>query len=403
MTPGAPVTPADREGVLTINAGSSSLKVAAFHGGSLERLGGVEVSELGRAAVLTSSIAGQHRTAALPGASDHEAALAAVFDCLAHELGPRDWLAVGHRVTHGRDRADPRILDPALCDALEALVPLAPLHQPHNLAGIAAATRLAPHALQVACFDTSFHRTMPEVARRYALPRALSAEGIEAYGFHGLSYEYIASILPAHLGDRADGRVIVAHLGSGASMCAMRNRRSVATTMGLTPLDGLPMATRAGAIDPGVVLYLLAERGLTVDQVRDLLYGQSGLLGVSELSGSMKQLVGSDDPRAVEAVELFVYRAAAAIGALAAALGGLDAVVFTGGIGEHSAPIRTAISRKIAWLGATLDERAHAAGQAVFSTPASALALCTLPTDEEVVLARHAAAMWRRRAQGDRG
>jgi acetate kinase len=244
----------DRKGVLTINAGSSSLKVAAFRDASLERLGGVEVSDLGHAAVMTSSIAGQHRSSGLRGASDHEAALAAVFECLSHELGPIEWLAVGHRVTHGRDLAEPRIVDRALETALAALVPLAPLHQPHNLAGIAAATKLAPDALQVACFDTSFHRTMPDVARRYALPHALSADGIEAYGFHGLSYEYIASILPAHLGDRADGRVIVAHLGSGASMCAMQDRRSVATTMGFTPLDGLPMATRSGSIDPGVVL-----------------------------------------------------------------------------------------------------------------------------------------------------
>lgn len=404
MTPArrASRTSPDRNGVLTVNAGSSSLKVAAFRDGLLDRLGSVEVSDLGHAAVMTSSIAGQDHTVPLRGASDHEAALAAVFRYLADELGPIEWLAVGHRVTHGRALAEPRIVDRALRTALEALVPLAPLHQPHNLAGIAAAAQLAPNALQVACFDTSFHRTMPDVARRYALPRALSADGIEAYGFHGLSYEYIASILPAHLGDRAEGRVIVAHLGSGASMCAMQNRRSVATTMGFTPLDGLPMATRSGAIDPGAVLYLLDQRGLTVDQVRDLLYRQSGLLGVSGVSDSMKQLLASDDPRATDAVELFVYRAAAAIGALATALGGLDALVFTGGIGEHSGAIRTAISRNIAWLGAAIDERAHAAGQVVFSTPASSIWLCALATDEEVMLARHAAAIWSRRNHGDR-
>jgi acetate kinase len=379
--------------IVTINAGSSSLKLGVFHAGSLARLATVHVAQLGDAATITSWIDGDHQTAPLDGVAHHDAALSAAVTWLDHRLGGTQWCAVGHRVTHGRHRRGPEVVDAALVAELQALVPLAPLHQPHNLAGIAAATRHAPSALQVACFDTAFHRSTPDVARRYALPQALRAD-IEAYGFHGLSYEYIASILPAQLGARAEGRVIVAHLGSGASLCAMRGRRSIATTMGFTPLDGLVMATRSGALDPGVLLYLLEARKLTAEQLRDLLYLQSGLLGVSGISDSMKVLLASGQRSAAEAVELFVYRAAGAIGSLAAALGGLDALVFTGGIGEHSPEIRARISDATRWLGAELDDRAHAAGRAVFSTPASAVALCVVPTDEEVVIARHVAALF---------
>ncbi len=383
--------------LLTLNAGSSSLKVAVFHDDSLARLATVQVTDLGHAATMTSSLSGREERATLSGAGDHETALACVMDLLARRLGPTTWRAVGHRVAHGRDRRGPAIVDDSTRAALAALVPLAPLHQPHNLAGIAAAERLAPGALQVACFDTSFHRTIPEVARRYALPAALRDEGIEAYGFHGLSYEHIAAVLPDHLGPAADGRVIVAHLGSGASLCAMRQRRSIATTMGFTPLDGLPMGTRCGAIDPGVLLYLLEARGFTVAEVRDLLYLKSGLLGVSGESDRMQDLLGSMTRGAAEAIELFVYRASCAIGALAAALGGLDALVFTGGIAEHSAVIRAELVRRAGWLGAKLDETAHAEGRAVFSAAASSVALCVLATDEESVIARSVAALLRDR------
>jgi acetate kinase len=344
-------------GILTINAGSSSLKVAAFEAESLEPLGRAEVAGLGHAASLTSLVNGERRTVPLVGVADHDAALATAAAWLEHRLGGIEWRAVGHRVTHGRDLPGPRIVDRALRRTLEALVPLAPLHQPHNLAGIAAAQRLAPGALQVACFDTSFHRTIPEVARRYALPHELSADGIEAYGFHGLSYEYIASILPDHLGARADARVIVAHLGSGASLCAMRGRTSIATTMGLTPLDGVPMGTLPGALDPGVLLYLLEVRQMAVAQVRDLLYARSGLLGVSGVSDSMKELLVSSDPRAAEAVALFVYRTACAIGALATALGGLDALVFTGGVGQRSPEIRASTVARLGFLGVAINDQ----------------------------------------------
>ena len=383
--------PSTTKGLLTINAGSSSLKVAAFRDDSLDRLGTVNVTDIGHAASVTSAVAGVRQTEALARLGDHHAALRAAVEVLERRLGQIEWTGVGHRVAHGRDYLRPQIIDVAVRSTIEALVPLAPLHQPHNLAGIAAAERLAPNALQVACFDTSFHRTIPDVAKRYALPYALSADGIEAYGFHGLSYEYIASVLPEHLGARANGRVIVAHLGSGASMCAMRERKSIATTMGFTPLDGLPMATRSGALDPGVVLHLLEGHKMSVAAVRDLLYSRSGLLGVSGISDSMKELVESSDRRAVEAVELFVYRAACAIGSLAAALGGLDAVVFTGGIGENSNAIRSQIACRLAWLGVEIDEPAHAGGRVVFSTPTSPVALCAVATDEEVMIARHVA------------
>jgi acetate kinase len=332
------------KGILAVNAGSSSLKVAAFRADSLERIATVELDDLGD--------------------RDHDSAFA---DALP-KLGAHEWIAIGHRVVHGRELLGPHVVDAKLRAELETLIPLAPLHQPHCLAGIDAARRLAPHALQVACFDTAFHRTVPDVARRYALP-AEYAE-IEAYGFHGLSYEYIASVLPDHLGPRARGRVIVAHLGSGASMCAMRDRTSIATTMGFTPLDGLVMGTRPGALDPGAVLYLIEQRGLTAAQVRELLYHHSGLLAVSGRSASMQVLLASHDRRAAEAVELFVYRATTAIGSLAAALGGLDALVFTGGIGEHSATIRDRITAGARWLGD--------------------FAVAAIATDEELVIARHA-------------
>ncbi|MEO6773670.1 MAG: acetate kinase [Kofleriaceae bacterium] len=335
------------KGILAVNAGSSSLKVAAFRADSLERIATVELDDLGE--------------------RGHEAAFAEALP----RLGAHEWIAIGHRVVHGRERLGPHVVDGKLRAELEALIPLAPLHQPQCLAGIDAARRLAPDALQVACFDTSFHRTLPDVARRYALPSEYAE--IEVYGFHGLSYEFIASVLPDHLGARARGRVIVAHLGSGASMCALRDRSSIATTMGFTPLDGLVMGTRPGALDPGAVLYLIEQRGLTTAQVRELLYHRAGLLGVSGISASMQVLLGSHARGAAEAIELFVYRAQTSIGALAAALGGLDALVFTGGIGEHSATIRDRITAAARWLGD--------------------FAVASIATDEELVIARHTSAL----------
>jgi acetate kinase len=333
--------------ILTLNAGSSSLKLAVFDARSL--------------ACRT------RKTIDIAAGEDHERALERALA----ELDADDVGAIGHRIVHGGTLATARLIDDALIETLRRLTPLAPLHQPHCLAGVAAARKLAPRARHVACFDTAFHLATPELARQYALPAEL--RDVVAYGFHGLSYEHIVRVLPQQLGTRAAGRVIVAHLGSGASMCAMRGLAPIATTMGMTPLDGLVMGTRCGSIDPGAVLYLLAERGMSAMQVRDTLYERSGLLGVSETSADMKTLLESPDPRAARAVELFVYRAVRSIGSLAAALGGLDALVFTGGIGEHSAEIRDRVVAGSRWLGDFI------------ALPIAA--------DEELAIARHTAAL----------
>ena len=288
-------------------------------------------------------------------------------------LGSTSLRAVGHRVVHGgSDYGAPVRLDAGHIEALRRLTPLAPLHQPHNLAGIDAITRLLPNVPQVACFDTAFHHDQPALAQWLGLTRALHEAGVRRYGFHGISYEYIASQLPQHLGERAEGRIIVAHLGSGASLCAMRERRSIATTMGFSTLDGLLMATRCGNLDPGVLLHLVEHHRMDIAALSKLLYQQSGLLGVSGLSGDMRTLLASDAPEAQEAVELFCYRIRREIGSLAAALGGLDALVFTGGIGEHSPAIRERICAELGWLGEDLS-------------------ILTLPTDEESMIARHTA------------
>ncbi|MGI9464935.1 MAG: acetate/propionate family kinase, partial [Aestuariivirgaceae bacterium] len=297
-------------------------------------------------------------------------------------------IAAGHRVVHGgRDFTGPVLVDAKVIDELETLGVLAPLHQPHNLAAIKTIAAHAPELPQVACFDTSFHRTQPRLAQLFGLPRALTDDGMIRYGFHGLSYEYIASVLPDHLGARAGGRVIVAHLGNGASMCAMRERRSVATSMGFTALHGLIMGRRCGSLDAGVVLHLLQHRGMSVDEVHHLLYRQSGLLGVSGISNSMQVLQESPDPRAQEAVDLFCYRAACELGALVAALEGLDAIVFTAGIGENSAVVRNRICARLAWLGVELDPAANDDDAAVISAENSNVAVLVIPTNEEAIIA----------------
>ncbi len=275
-------------------------------------------------------------------------------------------VAVGHRVVHGGRRfAGPALLDAATIAELEALIPLAPLHQPHNVAAIKAVARMAPALPQVACFDTAFHQTQPAVAQALALPRRYTDEGVRRYGFHGLSYEYVASALAATDPRAAAGRTVVAHLGNGASMCAMSGGRSVATTMGFTALDGLVMGTRCGAIDPGVLLYLLDRHGMSARALQQLVYEQSGLLGVSGLSSDMRELLASSDSAAAEAVELFVYRITRELGSLAAALGGLDALVFTGGIGENASVIRADVCRDASWLGVELDYAANVSGRSL--------------------------------------
>lgn len=299
-------------------------------------------------------------------------------------------VAAGHRVVHGGTRfTGPTLVTPELIGELKALIPLAPLHQPHNVVAIEAVAQHAPKLPQVACFDTSFHHTQPAVARNFALPRKYTDQGVRRYGFHGLSYEYIASVLHRHDPRAAKGRTVVAHLGNGASMCALLAGSSVATTMGFTALDGLPMGTRSGSIDPGVLLYLMDEQRMDARALERLLYQESGFLGVSAVSSDMRALLESRDSHAGEAVDLFVYRIGRELGSLAAALGGLDALVFTAGIGENAATIRERVCYDAAWLGLEFDGRANAAGGPRISAPASRVAAWVIPTNEELMIARH--------------
>jgi len=295
---------------------------------------------------------------------------------------------VGHRIVHGgRDFTEATLLDERTLKALRLLVPLAPIHQRINLEIVAMAADLLPQALQIGCFDTAFHSARPELAKIYALPRAMTDAGIVSYGFHGLSYSHIAAKLHDRYGARAGGRTIVAHLGSGASLCAMDAGRSVATTMGFSTLDGLMMSTRCGALDPGVILHLLQERRMSAEELVTLLYEQSGLLGVSGISGDMRTLIGSDDPAAAEAVDLFVYRIGREIGSLAAAMGGLETLVFTAGIGENAPLIRQRISVGAAWLGVGLDEERNRGGEEVVSAANSRVDVLVIPADEERAVA----------------
>jgi acetate kinase len=311
-------------------------------------------------------------------------------------------IAVGHRVVHGGPDFDqPLLVDNAILDRLERFVPLAPLHQPFNLSPIRTLLKNAPDIPQVACFDTAFHRSHDEIADHYAIPRELYAEGVRRYGFHGLSYEYISQALQQVAPETSKGRVIVAHLGSGASMCAVQDGRSVESTMGFTALDGLPMGTRPGQIDPGVILYLLTEKGMTPSEVQNMLYRECGLKGLSGASNDLRDLLAAtDDPRAAFAVDYFVHRIALNAAMLAAALEGIDAFVFTAGIGENSALIRSRIVAKLSWLGARLDREANARNAQLISTPQSTFPIYVLPTDEELMIAKHTLSVLRKRAQG---
>ncbi len=364
--------------ILVINAGSSSLKLALFQGERLRlriHIGGLEASPWVRW--------GEQPRTELPGISDHHQALRWVLERLrADGLSPD---AAGHRIVHGGVHFHaPRRLDDDTLAALERLIPLAPLHQPHNLAAVRALARLYPRLPQVACFDTAFHHTQPEPAQRYALPREWHERGLRAYGFHGLAYESVLAALRRH-SDPLPPRLILAHLGAGASLCAVRDGRSQATTMGLTPLDGVPMATRPGHLDPGAVPFLLRQ-GLDLEAVERLLYHHSGWLGVSGISSDMRRLLSSDDPRAAEAVTLFCYRVVREIGSLAAALGGVDALVFSGGVGENAATVRARILDGCRWLGFQLDPDANARhGPRITG---EGLPAWVIPSDEETLIAR---------------
>ena len=296
----------------------------------------------------------------------------------------------GHRVVHGgMVFTEPALIDDSVIESLEKLVPLAPLHQPYNIAAIRAVRNRAPDLPQAACFDTSFHRTQSHLERTYAIPRIYTEEGVKRYGFHGLSYEYITSVLPAYDGKLASGRVVIAHLGNGASMCAVKGGRSVATTMGFTAVCGLPMGTRSGTIDPGILIYMMDHYGMDSRGVEELIYNRSGLLGVSGISSDMRALLASGDPRAREAVELFIYRIGRELGSLAAALRGIDGIVFTGGIGENAAYIREKVCLDAGWLGLELDKEANDAGGPMISRKGSGVSAWVIPTNEELIIASH--------------
>lgn len=357
--------------IAVFNAGSSTLKFSVFAKDDLSPL---------------------HRQTMDVPEGGHEAALQQALRWISEHGDGMRLSVAGHRVVHGKDFAEAKIVSPALLAELAALAPLAPLHQPHNLQIIEALARLRPDLLQVACFDTAFHRTQPKLAMMFALPRHFYDEGVKRYGFHGISYEYIASMLPEVAGEVALGRVIVAHLGNGASACAMRGLKSVATSMGFSALDGLMMGTRCGTLDAGVVLYLQQYLGMNTAEVEDVLYRRSGLLGVSGLSGDMRLLEGNGTVEAEEAIALFCRRAAQEIGGLMAVLGGLDVLVFTGGIGEHSARVRRGICEYLGWVGLALDKEANQANRQVLHSAESAVKTYMIPTNEEVVIARAARA-----------
>jgi len=380
---------------LVLNAGSSSLKFSLF----VVRAGDLALDVRGQVEGLPGAprLAARDRSGRTVAERSwesvtlgHDGAVEHLRGFLRDRLADDRLVGVGHRVVHGGlDYAEPVRVDRRALEALQRLIPLAPLHQPHNLSPIAALLERLPEVAQVACFDTSFHRTNPDVAQRFALPVELHDAGLRRYGFHGLSYEYIAAALPRFDARAAAGRTIALHLGNGSSMCAMAAGKSVASTMGFTAVDGLPMGTRCGAIDPGVLLYLMDERKLDARAIERLIYRESGLLGVSGISSDMRALLASADPRAALAIDLYVYRIGRDLGSLTAALGGLDAIVFTAGIGEHAPLIRERVCRDAAWLGLELDAAANAAGGPRISAPGSRVSAWVLPTDEELMVGRH--------------
>jgi acetate kinase len=387
--------------ILVVNAGSSSVKFSLYE---YQGAAGLRLQLKGRMTGIGTSprlsatdergislVDLGYTPAAIP---DVPAAMAAAGAWLRDQVDVPP-AAVGHRVVHGGPYFEaPRVVDDIVLFTLQRLVPLAPLHQPHNLAAIRAVRERFPNAVQVACFDTAFHRTHSEVADRYALPASLYRDGVRRYGFHGLSYEYIVRALPRVAPEIADGAVVVGHLGSGASLCAIQNGRSVDSTMGFTALDGLPMGTRCGRLDPGVVLYLLTAKGYDVSEVERLLYQRAGLRGLSGLSADVRDLLASRSAQARLALDYFVYHVGREIAALAATMGGLDALVLTGGIGENSPVMRERICASAAWLGITLDAAANENGGPCISTPGSAVSAWVVPTDEERMIAEHTVEAW---------
>jgi acetate kinase len=377
--------------ILTLNCGSSSIKFALFEKanppnciahGQIEGLGTAPHFQAfdGFGALLTEK---RWR------AGTHETLFGALLLWVEDHLGNDRLLAAGHRIVHGGDEfIAPCLLTESVLTKLKKLEQLAPLHQPHNLAAIGAMARLRPDLLQIGCFDTAFHRTMEPTVRRYGLPRDLERAGIRRYGFHGLSYEYIAGRLKELVPEDANGRILIAHLGNGASLCALHHGHSVDTSMGFSTLEGLVMGTRPGALDPGIILYLLRQ-GMDAAALEDMLYHRAGLLGVSGISSDMRVLLASPDPKAADAVDLFVFRAAREIAALAMTMGGVDGLVFTAGIGEKSAEIRHRVCELLSWLGLSLDAAANTENRFVINASFSRIKAWVIPTDEELVIARH--------------
>ena len=390
------------DAILVLNAGSSSFKFTEFlvsDGDALEAGISGNLEELyGRARFrakdASGAAIGEHAWGE-EAPPEHAGALEFLFDWLQAHVSDAKLIAVGHRVVHGgTEYAAPVRVDAGRArTSSPSYVPLAPLHQPHNLLPIRTIAERRPGLLQVACFDTAFHQSASPLAQAFALPPSITDRGVRRYGFHGLSYEYIASVLPRHDARAAAGKTVVLHLGNGASMCAMSGGKSVATTMGFTAVDGLPMGTRSGNLDPGVILYLMEELRMDARAIESLLYQESGLLGVSGVSSDMRELIESPDPRAKFAIDLFVYRIGRELGSLAAALGGLDAIVFTAGIGEHAVVVREAVCRQAAWLGVEFDTQANAAGGPRISTASSRVAVWVIPTNEELMIARHTRAL----------
>lgn len=385
-----------KRGILTINAGSSSIKFALFPlaqqiSPNAEVYGQIDGIGTANTKLIAKNTSGERIADQI--LSGDQVSHAHSFDALLQWFtsSHQDWeiIAVGHRVVHGGDRySQPTLIDPEVLGHLKSFIPLAPLHQPHNVSGINALQTLLPGVPQIACFDTAFHRSQPKVAETFGLPRALTDEGIKRYGFHGLSYEFIARALPEHT-KNPEGRFIVAHLGNGASMAAMVDRKCRASTLGFSTIDGLLMGTRCGNLDPGVVLHLMETKHYSIQDMTRILYKESGLLGVSGISQDMRTLLASDQPEAEEAVNLFCYRIVREIGSLAAAAGGVDGIVFTGGIGEHAAEVRRRVCEQLGWLGAHLDLEANANDEIHIGATQSSVELLVIPTNEELMMALH--------------
>jgi acetate kinase len=386
--------------VLTLNAGSSSLKFAAFRlasggkpnllaSGQIEGIGATAKGSVKTASGETAELSFDQSNARV----DHAAAMGAILDWLKSAGYESSVAAVGHRIVHGGpDYSEPVVIDDATLAKLKALIPLAPLHQPHNVAGVEAAMKAFPSTPQVACFDTAFHRSHPFIHDTYALPRAYYDEGVRRYGFHGLSYEFITRKLRTIAPKIAREDVIIAHLGNGASMCAVHDGRAVATTMGFTAIDGLSMGTRCGQIDPGVVLYLMAEKKMSADAISDLLWKNAGLKGMSGLSQDMRELEASDSPAACDAIAYFVSRIRRELASLAASVNGAEAIVFTAGIGEHSWKVREAVLRDTEWMGVHFDAQANRANAQIISAKTSPTIVFVIPTNEELMIAEHTVA-----------